>query len=199
MSEGGEITRLLREAEEGQAEAAERLYGLVEKDLRQIARRRKREAGARPGEDAATTLLVDEAFCRLVGQGGAGGWQAGDRRRFYGYASVKIHDFLVDELRKQRAEKRGGGRHGGELAEAAAGTADAGEGLDVLIDLREALGRLQEFAPDDAGAFRLRHFLGATFKEIADLLSISETSAKRNYQQAQLWLRRELKGYGGDS
>ena len=64
-----------------------------------------------------------------------------------------------------------------------------------MIDLSEALSRFEAFAEPETKAFRLYYFLGCTFDETAELLGVSPTEAKRRCQKAQLWLRRELKGY----
>jgi RNA polymerase sigma factor (TIGR02999 family) len=199
MAEAGDITRLLQEADQGKAEAANQLFALVEPDLRRIARKRKRVAGVGAGLDAATTVLVDEVFCRLVGKN-ATTWATGDRRKFFAYVSNKIHDFLIDELRKQQAQKRGGDvPHAvfeGDVADSASGAVDH---LDLLVDLHAALLRLHEFAPEDAILFRIRFFLECTFEETADLMGTSKTEAVRSYQRTQLWLRRELKEYNLDA
>ncbi len=196
MSEAGEITRLLRDADQGDAAAANRLFLLVENELKAIARKRKRSSPA--GGDSPTTLLVDEAFLRLVGQQ-ATQWEAGDRRKFFGYASNQIHDLLLKSARAARAAKRGGGRP--HVAAEAEDLPDAGGGsddLDLLLDLKEALERFERFAPEDALGFRARYFLGCTFEEVAALLNVSATEAKRSYQRARLWLENELKEYNLD-
>jgi RNA polymerase sigma factor (TIGR02999 family) len=197
MREAGDITRLLQEAEQGNREAAERLFVLVEEDLRKIARKRKR--GINVDANVSTTVLVDEAFCRLVGQAKTA-WQPGDRRKFFGYISVKIHDLLIDLLRKQQAKERGGDWQRVELeAEQEGPSPGPADRLDLLLDLKDALLRLQEFAWNDAVLFRIRFFLECTFEETAEIMGISKTEAVRSYQRTQLWLRRELKEYDLDA
>ncbi|MBI1831110.1 MAG: hypothetical protein HYR84_06640 [Planctomycetes bacterium] len=66
----------------------------------------------------------------------------------------------------------------------------------MLIDLRQALARFEKFAAEDALVFRVRYFMGCTFAEVADLLDMSETSAKEAWQRSCAWLQRELKAYG---
>lgn len=199
MSQAGDITRLLRLADQGDRQASNQLFMLVENDLKAIARKRKRAA---PGlsRDVATTFLVDEAFCRLVGQDAAT-WDAGDRRKFFGYASTQIHDLLIKTARAERAAKRGGGHHRVELEnnEPAEPSAGAIDDLQLLLDLKNALDRFEQFSPQDALLFRLRYFLDCTFDEVAEVVSVSPTEAKRAYQRARMWLQRELKEYNIDS
>ena len=199
MSQSGEITRLLQRAEQGDSAAAGELFVMVEEDLRQIARKRKRDAALGAAVDASTTALVDEAFIRLVGQNMTT-WKPGDRRKFFGFISNKIHDFLIDELRKQQAKIRGGDRQRVEFESDPPETTPERAGqLDLMIDLKTALLRLQEFAREDAILFRIRSFLECTFEEAANIMGVSKTEAVRSYQRTQLWLRSELKEYHLDT
>lgn len=197
MDDAGSITRLLAAADLHDPQAADALYHLVKDDLQRIARKRKRVVGVRGGVDASTTGLVDDAFCRLVGAG-ATRWQAGDRRKFFSYVSRKIHGDLIDLLRREGAEKRGGDRGREELADDHP-AAPPGDQLAVLVDLQAALDRLEQFNPDGAALVRYRHFLGCTFEEAADLMGVSKTEAVRVHQRALLWLKRELKEYDLDA
>jgi RNA polymerase sigma factor (TIGR02999 family) len=197
MTQPGEITLLLQLANQGDRDAAGRLFVLVEEDLKAIVRRRKRTAPA--SGDVSTTLLVDEAFCRLVGHDQAN-WIAGDRGKFFGYVSNKIHDLLIEAARSEGRVKRGGRQRRVELepGELAGDSGTANE-LDLLLDLKNALDRFEQFAPQEALGFRLRYFLGCTFEEAARVLGVSTTEAKRGQERAKLWLQRELKEYDLDA
>lgn len=197
MPNFGTITRLLNSAEEQDPAAANELYRLVHEDLQRIARRRKQVVGLGAEVGASTTGLVDDAFCRLVG-GDATTWRPGDRQKFFSYMSRKIHGDLIDLLRRDRADKRGGGRPSEALGDDPAGPDPAAQ-LSLLVDLGAALDRMDGFDPTAAAVVRYRHFLGCTFEEAADLLSVSKTEAVRTHQRALLWLRRELQGYDGDA
>jgi RNA polymerase sigma factor (TIGR02999 family) len=190
MSHHGEITLLLQQADQGDREAVGRLFHLVESDLKVIARKRKRSAPA--SADASTTVLVDDAFHRLVGRNAAD-WQPGDRRKFFGFAAKQMHDLLLKAARAEQAAKRGGGQKRVDIDpdNIAANGGDAG----MLFDLKEALARFEQFAPQDALGFRLRFFLSCTFEEVAELAGVSATEAKRSFKRAKLWLSAQLKEY----
>ena len=194
MSTPGDITLLLQRAGGGDRAAADALYRLVEKDLRAIAGRRKRRFD-HPAE-GSTTVLVDDAFCKVVGRD-VTIWRPGDRGKFFSYVANKVHDLLVDAARARLAQKRGGDRMrlDVEALDPAAAGAGALEDSDFMIDLKDALERMHGFAPDESTAFRIYYFLGCTFDETADVLQISATEAKRLVRKAQMWLQRELKGY----
>lgn len=193
MNDAGELTQLLQKADAGDREAADRLYRLVERDLRAIAGRRKKRLES-PLE-ASTTVLVDDAFLRLVG-GEVTTWLPGDRGKFFSYAAVKIHDLLVEAARARQALKRGGGRHRVDLDVL---QPEAEDDSDFVLDLHAALTRLETFAPREARAFRIHYILGCTFDETAEILDASATEAKRLCKKAQLWLQRELKDHGDDT
>lgn len=198
MPNPGEVTLLLQKAESGDRAAADALYRLVEKDLRAIAGKRKQRF--ENPLDGSTTVLVDDAFLRLVGND-ATTWQPGDRGKFFSYVANKIHDLLVDAARARLAQKRGGDRKqvNVEALDPAAPGSAAAEETDFMIDLKNALDRLEAFAPTEAQAFRIYYFLGCTFDETADLLKVSATESKRLLRKAQMWLQRELKGYENDA
>jgi RNA polymerase sigma factor (TIGR02999 family) len=187
MSSAGEVTILLQKADGGDQAAAGELYRLVEKDLRAIVGKRKQRFEM-PLE--STTVLVDDAFCKLVGRD-VTTWRAGDRGKFFSYAANKIHDLLVDAARARLAQKRGGDRQQLDvnvLDPAAPGSAALDES-DFIIDLKNALDRLDAFAPNESRVFRIYYFLGCTFDETADILRISATEAKRLCKKAQMWLQ----------
>ncbi len=194
MPDPGEVTFLLQKAGGGDRAAADELYRLVEKDLRAIAGKRKQRLGN--PLDGSTTVLVDDAFCKLVGTD-ATVWNPGDRGKFFSYAANKIHDLLVEAARARLAQKRGGVRQQLDLIalDPAAPNALAAEDSDFVIDLKNALDQLDGFALRESQAFRIHYFLGCTFEETADVLQVSPTEVKRLCKKAQMWLQRELKEY----
>ncbi len=187
---------LLQRANQGDRDAADQLFRRVEADLRAIAGRRR--LGFPAGLDASTTLIVNAAFCRLLRDAKETDTAPADRRAFFRFAATKIHNLLVEIVRAEQAEKRGGDRVRveAEMLDAAAGPDDD---ADVLIDLHAALDRFETFAAEDAALFRIRYFLGCTFAETAELLGISVSEAKRSFQRSKLWLQQQLREYAYDA
>lgn len=192
-----EITLLLQRIEQGDRDAADQLFRRVEADLRAIASRRRRAFPLRL--DAPTTLLVNEAFCRLLGDSPEAAAVPGDRRAFFRFAATKIHNILVEITRSDQAKKRGGDRErleAGHLEGLAGAVANESQ---LLIDLQAALERFETFAPEDALLFRIRFFLDCTFEETAEILGISPSEAKRSFQRARMWLQQQLQEYADDA
>ena len=197
MPDAGTITRLLNAADAQDAQAADELYRLVKDDLQRIARKRKRVVGVDAGIDASTTALVDDAFCRLVGRDETT-WRKGDRRKFFSYISKKIHGDLIDLIRREKADKRGGQLQREDLGDNRPAPVPDNY-LQMLIELQAALDKFEQFDPEGAVLVRYRHFLGCTFEEAAELLGMSKTETIRTHQDAMLWLKRELKEYNLDA
>ena len=61
-----------------------------------------------------------------------------------------------------------------------------------ILELHEALERLEALDPDQARIVELRYFTGLNIEETADALGISPATVKREWTIARAWLRREL-------
>jgi RNA polymerase sigma factor (TIGR02999 family) len=186
-----EITGLLAAARQGDGSATHRLMTLVYAELRAMARRQLRHR--RPGQTITTTALVNEAYLKLVDQGGAT-WQ--DRAHFFSVAALAMRHILVDSARRHVAKKRGGEdvriefdelRLGGEPQDAEARAVEVlavDRALKSLATLSERLGRLVE----------LRFFAGLTEEETAEVMGTSERTVRRDWRKARAFLFQALGG-----
>lgn len=163
--------------------AAAELIPFAYDDLRALARdllRRHR----RP-EASRATSLAHEVYARLV-RGDARYSDAGHLLRT---AARAMRFVLVDEWRRRRAERRGGG------AEASSRGPDAAPaprpGVDVEA-VHEAIGRLAAFDRQKADVVELRFFGGLSVDETAGALGVSPATVKREWALAKAWLYREL-------
>jgi RNA polymerase sigma factor (TIGR02999 family) len=98
---------------------------------------------------------------------------------------------LVDNARRKRAQRHGGGHQQTDLPEIACPVA---ENEDQVLAVHEAL---EKFAAQDkqkAELVKLRYFVGMTIEEAADVLGISSATAKRHWAYARAWLAQEIKG-----
>lgn len=185
-SGGSDITQLLQAAKEGQTGAAEKLAALVYDELHRIAASAMRREQA--GHTLQPTLLVNEAFLRLVGQGDAV-WR--NRAQFYAVAAQIIRRILVDHARGRDSQKR---NHGVRvtLDESVAELPD--HSLDVLA-LDDALNQLDRLAPRQARVVELRYFTGLEIEETAAALGISPATVKRDWTFARAFLLRALDAF----
>lgn len=133
------------------------------------------------------TGLVHEVYLRLAGQTSPPMCQG--RRHFFGAAAEAMRHILIDEARRRKALKRGGGWKRHELEE----FGDADKADDELLGIHEALLKLEDQEPEVAEVVRLHFFSGLTFADVAECLDISPRTAHRRWDFARAWLRREMK------
>lgn len=182
-----QITSLLSAAGSGDAGAAQQLWQAVYVELHRVARARMAQQGRRG--DLQTTVLVQEAYLRLVGQGNNGMHNLANRRHFFAAAANAMRQFLVDDARRRGRQKRGGGRVSGAFGEAAA-TLDV-DPADVLA-LDEALAKLRAHDARKAEIVQLRYFAGLTIDETAEVLGLSPRQVDNEWRFAKAWLHRVL-------
>src|SRR5262249_30078615 len=182
-----EVTRILSAIEQGDPNAAGELLPLVYDELRQLAAHKMAQEAA--GQTLQPTALVHEAYLRLVGQEDEAHWD--NRGHFFAAAAEAMRRILVENARRRRSRKHGGGlvRHDAEDVPLA-----APEFGEDLLALDEALDRLAEKDPLKADLVKLRHFAGLTVDEAAQALGISATTANRYWAYARAWLHQEIAG-----
>src|SRR5262249_40486922 len=185
-----EVTRILSAIEQGDSHAAEQLLPLVYDELRRLAAQKL--AQEKPGQTFDATALVHEAYLRLVTRGDASApreqhWNS--RAHFFAAAAQAMRNILVDNARRKRREKHGGGRLRVTLDEALpAPPNDA----DDLLTLDEALSRLAAEDPEAARIVHLRYFAALSVEEAAQELGISRAYDYRQWTFARAWLLQAL-------
>lgn len=180
------ISRVLADFAGGEADAIRALLPHVYGELRRLAAVHLKHD--RAGHTLQPTALVHEAYIRL--SSGAAADVTG-RQHFYRLASKVMRQILVDHARAKDALKRGGGQSRVTLDGAAWG-AELREVVDVM-ELDDALTRLEVVSPEKARLVELRFFGGLTEEQAADVLGISRTEASRQWRIARTWLADELR------
>ena len=176
--------------EPGDPHDAARLLPLVYEELRRLAAcRLAREPS---GQTLQPTALVHEAYLRLVGDRGEGGWDG--RGHFFAAAAEAMRRILIENARRKGRKK-----HGGDLARVDLAEADLACRMppEELIALDEAMTRLEAEDPLKARLVRLRFFAGLGLEEAAQVLGVSAVTAKRYWRYARAWLHREVSGAAG--
>lgn len=183
-SAGDPITGLLARLKQGNKEAEAELVPLVYKELHRLARRYMR--GERHGHTLQTSALVNEAYLRLAGERDID-WK--NRAHFFGVSAQIMRRILVDHARTRNAQKRGGPAQKVSLENAFAYTPEQSW---QVIALHEAMNKLAEWDPRQCRIVELRFFGGLDVDETAEVLGISATTVKREFQHAKAWLYAEL-------
>jgi RNA polymerase sigma factor (TIGR02999 family) len=183
-SPSSDLTGLLNRGLAGDATANERAFTLVYAELRRSAQRQMRRGG-----EAATlspTALVNEVYLKL--NDGAPR-QIHDRAHFYSLAARAMRQVLLDHQRDKQAIKRGGGVVHVELTAEPFGNADDAIDYFALEQALDALKRIDERA---ARVVDWHFFSGLNFFEIADLLGVSDKTARRDWDSARAFLLMQL-------
>lgn len=166
--------------------AAAQLLPLVYAELRRLAARHLSQEA--PGHTLQPTALVHEAYLRLLGPAGQEkAWN--NRGHFFGAAAEAMRRILVENARRKRRLKHGGGRPRVDLDDACRMTESAS---DDLLALDEALARLALESPAKAELVKLRYFAGLTLEQSADAMNISLATAKRYWAYSRAWLYNAL-------
>src|SRR5512134_1639872 len=179
-----EVTQVLEAIQRGEPKAANELLSLVYQELRRLAAAKM--ASEAPGQTLQATALVHEAWLRLTSDDKRK-WN--DRTHFFAAAAEAMRRILVDNARRKRAQRHGGGHRRTHLPEI--------PGPDVqdeeqILAVHEAL---EKFAAQDkqkAELVKLRYFVGMTIEEAAEVLGISTPTAKRHWAYARAWLSQEI-------
>ena len=180
-----EVTRILAAVEQGDTHAAEQLLPLVYDELRALAAPRLGQE--KPGQTLEATALVHEAYVRLVGAREEQHWDS--RGHFFAAAAEAMRRILVENARRKRAQKHGGGLVRRDLDDLALAAPELGEDL---LALDEALEKFAKEEPVKAELVKLRHFAGLSVDQAAEVLNISPATADRYWAYARAWLHAEI-------
>jgi RNA polymerase sigma factor (TIGR02999 family) len=192
-AEAGDVTRLLRLAQAGDAGAFETAFARVYDELRRLAERVRR---GQPSDTLNATALVHEAWLKLA-PASASDWAG--RRHFLNVAARAMRQVLVDAARERLAAKRGGGVVAVTLDGAAGEAVAAAVRDEEVLALDEALARLAQLDERQARVVELRWFAGFTAEETAEALGISTPTVQRDWRAARAWLTLQLREAGPDA
>ena len=180
------ITEILRDwSDNHRDDSADALLKLVYDELHRQAHRYLQKE--RPGHTLQTTALVHEAYLKLADQKSVA-WES--RSHFFAIAATMMRRILIDYAKTKHRLRRGGVHSNLPIENAL--TITVSETDFDLLALDEALNRLTEKEAHLAKIVELRFFSGLNVVETAEVLGISESTVKRDWQMAKAWLYREL-------
>lgn len=186
-----EVTQILQEIDEGNAQSAAELLPLVYDELRKLAAAKM--AAERFDHTLQPTALVHEAYLRLTASNN------GDRRwngrgHFFGAAAKAMRRILIDNARRKAGVQHGGRRRREDLR---LDELASQESPDFVLAIDDALNKLSRENEVVAQLVELRYFGGLTVDEAANALGVTDRTARRYWVYAKAWLMEEL-GATGD-
>lgn len=183
-----DLTVLLNQARDGDADALDRVFEALYDELAVMARSRLRR-----GERvtlADTGALVHESWMRLR-QSGRLSFE--DRGHFLAHAAQVMRSVIVDIARRSQAQRRGGDQAIVTLDTAVAdGVAAPGSEPDVM-EVSAALDELARLDARLARVVEMRWFGGVSEVDIAEALGVSERTVRRDWDKARAFLRTLLR------
>lgn len=182
--EKDDITLMLNRLEDNESGLAEQIYPLIYDHLRNEAHLQLRRE--RMDHTLQTEALVHEAYLKMVDQDKAG-FQ--NRNHFLAIAALAMRRILISYARKKNAEKRGGNEPAITFTD---GMAPYNARFSEMIDLDNALEKLEKLDERQAKVVQYRFFGGMNYKEIADVLGGTEHSVRYDWRVARAWLKREI-------
>jgi RNA polymerase sigma factor (TIGR02999 family) len=185
LTERPSITRLLIDWSNGSSAALDELTPHIYRELHGLARmylRRNRQS-----QTLQATVLINEVYLRLIDQPPAIPWES--RSQFFGVAARLMRHVLVDHARNRHALKRGGDAIPITLEETMA--LSPNHAPDIL-EVHDALCRLDKIDQRKARIIELRYFGGLTHDEIASVAGVAPATVKRDLRLGEAWLRRDL-------
>lgn len=181
-----DVTQILAAAQDGDAEAAEKLLPVVYHELRKLAAHRMKQEA--PGHTLQATALVHEAWLRLLRPEEQARFQ--NRAHFFAAAAEAMRRILIESARRKKRLKHGGHM---ERVDIDAVELPLPMPVDELLALDEALDRLQGVDTQAAEVVKLCFFVGMTQEQAAKELGVSVATAERLWSFARAWLFKEVK------
>lgn len=171
--EGGDLTR----------QGPEAMYQALYVDLKKRAQRERRKLPT--GHTLATTALVNEAYLKLMDNGGYA-----DRGHFMNTAAAAMRQVLVDAARAAMAGKRGSGERALSLDDSQLGLVpvDPAENPESMLALHTALEELADLNTRLAKVVECRFFGGFSEDETAQALDVTSRTVRRDWIKARAWL-----------
>lgn len=183
----GDVTELLRGAQDGEPLAVGRLFELLYPELKRIAHARLRYRDDRLLMD--TGMLVNETYLRLLG---VQRLAAADSGHFLAYAAQVMRSVVVDIVREHQSLRRGGGPQAFVTLDTAALNAAQPAGEDEILRVHEALAQLAQIDARLVRVVEMRYFVGLSNQEIADALGLTARTVERDWEKARTLLHHLL-------
>jgi len=179
-----EITQLLKRAGNGDHDVYHKLMPQIYDQLLTMANRHI--AGEYHEHTYSRTELVHEAYLKLCNYEQMN-WK--DRSHFYAIASKCMRQILIDYARKKLTEKRGGDNQKVTLMD---NMVQQMKEASHMLDLNDALTRLEAFDKRLAQIVEYRYFGEMTIEDTAEVMNISASTVRREWIKARGWLYKEL-------
>ncbi|MDZ4709672.1 MAG: ECF-type sigma factor [Saprospiraceae bacterium] len=140
----------------------------------------------KPNHTLCPTDLIGESYAKLFQNQKL---NVVDRNHFFSIAANAMRQILIDHARAKKRLKRSGIQI--TLSWVDNRKQDHQDALDIL-EIENALVNLEKMDPRQAKIVELKFYAGMTTEEIATILEISESTVKREWSTAKLFLKSQI-------
>ena len=182
------VTEWIEQLKKGDSAATEKLWQRYFQQIVEQARRRLEGAARAVADEEDVAVSAFKSF--WVGAHNGRFPRLSDRDSLWSLLVAITAHKSVDLIRYENRQKRGGGQPPLPLDEALM----LPEGrAEVLIELDEALKRLERLDERLGRIVECRFFGGLTIEETAEALRLSPATIKREWRAARAWLHHALR------
>ncbi|KQW43414.1 MULTISPECIES: ECF-type sigma factor [unclassified Roseateles] len=182
----GDVTLLIARARDGDRAALDALFEILYPDLRRIAHARL--SGHERSHQLQTTALVNECYMKFVQMARV---NPVDRAHFLSYSATVMRSVVVDAVRANQADRRGGGAAHVTLSTAVGDEVALSE--EEILDVHGALNDLATLDPRLAQVVEMRYFGGMNDLEISQALGVTDRTIRRDWEKARMLLATALR------
>lgn len=180
------VSDMLVRSSRGDNAAMQQLYVHLYPEIKRVARARLAQSRGVTGLN--TTALVHEGFLRMAEQAML---QGESRGQFFAYVGQVLRSVVIDHLRSQGRDKRGGDQIMVTLSEAVNVAAVQSSAVD-LIALDRALAQMRNIDAPLYELIEVHVFAGLTIAEVAQLRGVTSRTVNRDLLKARALLRELL-------
>lgn len=184
MDDPTTISRLLQQSAQGESGALQQLFVQLYPEIKRVARSRLAQAGGVTGLN--TTAVVHEGFLRMADRAGL---QGDTRGHFFAYVGQVLRSVVIDHIRGEGRDKRGGDQIMVTLSAAEDVPSPTAGGEVDLVAIDRAMARMREVDPALHQILEMHAFAGLTIAEVAEVRGVTSRTINRDLLKARTLLR----------
>ena len=182
-----QIVSLLQEIESGNKASLEKLYHITYQDLKNMAHGIKVRFHGQ--HTLNTTALVHEAYLKI---NKAHQLTFNNKAHYLGTLGKVIRHVLINYIEQKKSQKRGNLQKAYSLDDWQERISVPEVLCEQILQLHEALQLLAQEHEMMASIIEYRFFANMSIDEIAQVLSVSSSTVKRQWNKAKIWLYQQL-------
>jgi len=173
------ITVLLKKAKAGDKNKLNEIYALLYKDIKAVAGHQVNLLNT--GQTITPTVLANECYLKLIKSNSL---PDTDRRHFMQYLAKSMRSFLLDTVRAKNSLKR---KH--LQSDVAISQYLGSKDVNIrLMDIDRMLDKVEQIDGKLAEILQYKILFNLSYREIAEILSLSERQVIRLWKQAKALL-----------